>query len=115
MDKYTLKSKLQKQTMQQFMKTLIDISLVKSQKSKKTAFDEDDILNQDIEIHDPSVLGGNKKETPTTFFDVMLDYCFFENDDEPAKVAADMLKATNAALVDDSILRVDKGLQFRSP
>jgi hypothetical protein len=27
------------------------------------------------------------------FFDVMLDYCFFNNDDQPAKVMADVLKS----------------------
>lgn len=49
----------------------------------------------------------------------MLQYCFFENDDEPAKVAADILKPPSETgglgSVDDSILRFDKSLQFRSP
>ena len=44
----------------------------------------------------------------------MLDYCFFENDDEPAKVAAEVLKS-NKDQVDDTIIRKDASLQFRSP
>jgi len=46
----------------------------------------------------------------------MLDYCFFENDDQPTKVAAGALKCpTYPNGIDDSILKIDKSLQFRSP
>jgi len=54
-----------------------------------------------------------------TFFEVMLKYCFFENNDDPAKVAAEVLKPVpfEGAMPDmnDSIIRTDKSLQFRSP
>lgn len=101
-----------------------------------------DIFDQEIDIVDHSesqrrreLTGGNArgnaasgrgqaagtKQAPkssqrSNFFEVMLDYCFFENDDEPAKVAATVLKSTDApSAVDDTILRKDAGLQFRSP
>lgn len=46
----------------------------------------------------------------------MLDYCFFENDDKPAKVAAKvLLKDSRNPNIDDSIIRQDDSLQFRSP
>lgn len=41
----------------------------------------------------------------------MLDYCFFENDDEPARVAATVLKSTaGPSAVDDTVLRKEAGL-----
>jgi hypothetical protein len=39
----------------------------------------------------------------------MLDYCFFENNDEPSNVAAEVLSSVNP-ISDDSILRMDKTL-----
>jgi hypothetical protein len=51
-----------------------------------------------------------------TFFEVMLDFCFFENDDEPAKVAMELLKSDlGSTNIDDSVIRLDRGLQFKSP
>ena len=41
----------------------------------------------------------------------MLDYCFFDNDDEPAKVAATVLRSTaEPSAIDDTILRKDASL-----
>jgi len=41
----------------------------------------------------------------------MLDYCFFENDDGPARVAVEVLRSdAGASNFDDSVLRLDKGL-----
>ena len=46
----------------------------------------------------------------------MLDYCFFENDDQPARVAAEVLKSQSfPSHLDDSMIRMDASLQFRSP
>ena len=41
-----------------------------------------DIFDQEIEVN--SDIAKDKKPTRSNFFEVMLDYCFFENDDEPA-------------------------------
>jgi len=44
----------------------------------------------------------------------MLEYCFFENEDEPARVAAEVLKpwpeGGAASNLDDSVIRMDKSL-----
>ena len=48
-----------------------------------------------------------------TFYEVMLDYCFFDNDDAAAKVAAQILRVGKRA--DDTLLRQNENLQFRTP
>ena len=124
-DKYTMKNKGHKQSIQVFMKSLMEINI--DQQSKKSYFKGGksnnhelmDIFDQEIDVMDLSdkrkEKGGNKP-TRSNFFEVMLDYCFFENDDEPAQVAAEVLKSQNApSNVDDSIIRMDITLQFRSP
>ena len=46
----------------------------------------------------------------------MLDFCFFENDDRASVVAADVLKNKEyPPSVDDSYIRENPSLQFRSP
>ena len=77
------------------MKSLIDISISRGGAKGKSRFNElemVDIFHQDIEIDDPEQRMAGKEGNQETFFDVLLDYCFFENDDEPAKVAAGVLK-----------------------
>ena len=108
------------------MKSLIETSVTKSKEKKKkqpnpfTDLEMIDIYSHDIQIDDPEKKGKDAPSQPeNTFFDIMLQYCFFDNDDEPAKVAAEILKPPSETgglgSVDDSILRFDKSLQFRSP
>lgn len=127
-DKYTMKNKAQKQSIQGFMKALIEMSVARlaDQKQKKpSSFSELEMLeiyNHDINLENPQRPTNQAKEgnqSQDTLFDVMLDYCFFENDDEPAQVAAEILRPVGdsgaSAHIDDSILRKEKNLQFRSP
>jgi len=78
------------------MKSLIDISIQKTAKKSASRFNEldmVDIFSHDIEIDDPEQRNlGESDEKTETFYDVMLDYCFFDNNDEPARVAAEVLK-----------------------
>jgi hypothetical protein len=98
-----------------------------------------DIFDQEIDIADHSEsqrrgehAGGTGRETAgkgqasskkgaqgsqrSNFFEVMLDYCFFQNDDAPAQVAAEVLNGNkDPEKIDDSIIRKDASLQFRSP
>lgn len=46
-----------------------------------------------MDLSDKRKEKGGNKPTRSNFFEVMLDYCFFENDDEPAQVAAEVLKS----------------------
>ena len=121
-DKYTMKNKAQKASIQSFMKSLMDVNINKSDPKKKAAanfndLDMIDIFNQDIEI-DPNSRGGTKQSSKSAkinnFFDVMLEYCFFENEDEPARVAAEILKpwpeSGAPSNLDDSIIRMDRSL-----
>ena len=117
-DKYTMKNKAHKQSIQQFMKSLMEINI--DQQSKKNHFKNNnnhelmDIFDQEIEVN--SDVTKEKKPTRSNFFEVMLDYCFFENDDEPALVAAEVIKSQyQPSNIDDSIIRMDQSLQFRSP
>jgi hypothetical protein len=121
-DKYTMKNKAQKATVQNFMKSLMEISVAKASGKKPSRANElemVDIFNEDIEVDDPQQRAGGREAAQTTFFDVLLDYCFFENDDEPARAAASLLSPVPESgaptNTDDSILRMEKGLQFRSP
>lgn len=75
-----------------------------------------DIFDQEIEINSDMNKDKSTKPTRSNFFEVMLDYCFYENDDEPAQVAAEVIKSQNQpSNIDDSIIRMDVSLQFRSP
>lgn len=77
-----------------FMKSLMEINI--DSQSKKSQFKANksnhelmDIFDQEIDVTDIDHRGKNeneesKKPTRSNFFEVMLDYCFFENDDEPA-------------------------------
>lgn len=63
-DKYTMKNKAQKASIQSFMKSLMDVNINKSDPKKRAAanfndLDMIDIFNQDIEI-DPDSQGGTK-------------------------------------------------------
>ena len=73
-DKYTLKSKQHKSTMQQFMKLLLDVQPASSRKSPKHKSTE---LNLDglSEGPDFSMQRAN-------YFEVMAEFCFFANIDE---------------------------------
>ena len=44
------------------------------------------------------------------FFEIMLEYCFFDNNDKPAKIMADVLKSQPGERLDDSIIRADANL-----
>lgn len=44
------------------------------------------------------------------FFEIMLEYCFFDNNDKPAKIMADVLKSQPGEKLDDSIIRADANL-----
>ena len=47
---------------------------------------------------------------------MLIDYCFFDNDDKPAKIAAAVIKGpTGRHRIDDSLLKSDQALLFRSP
>ena len=118
-DKYTMKSKAQKASAQAFMKSLMDVGLSKAAEKKKAAshfndLDMIDIFNQDIDVDPHSRAAAAKAATKHNFFEVMVEYCFFENEDEPARVAAEILKPwpesgapTN---FDDSAIRMDRSL-----
>jgi len=58
-----------------------------------------------------------RRAKKNSFYEVMLEQCFFENDDSLAKVAADVLvqDAPRGQRVDDSRIRGDDTAQFRSP
>jgi hypothetical protein len=130
-DKYTMKSKAQKAAAQNFMKLLIDASLAmeaKDSRSKAVALlDEfNEIEDQEIEIQDPASGKQRRKarDRQPTYFDVMLECCFFKNNDKPAEAAAAMLAHDAASKVEETsvarlkssrALEVERGLQFKSP
>ena len=114
------------------MKALMDCEGKKTimEDTKRMSYrdsDHDDMLmeicDHDIDIVDHASSrhpGRNKqagKGRKKIFFEVMLDFCFFENDDEASKVAADVLKSKESANqnVDDSYLKDNPSLLFRSP
>lgn len=114
-----MKSKAQKASAQAFMKSLMDVGLSKAAEKKKVAshftdLDMIDIFNQDIDVDPHSRAAAAKAATKHNFFEVMVEYCFLENGDEPARVAAEILKPwpesgapTN---FDDSAIRMDRSL-----
>jgi hypothetical protein len=93
-DKATAKNRAHKASVQQFMKALMDSSINFKKNDQNQMRQADglesqefmDIYDQEIDIKD----GLNGKDDDcegtekATFFDVMIDFCFFENSDKPA-------------------------------
>ena len=83
---------------------------------KKRDIEIMDIFDMEIDVANDAArrreLGQVEKYN---FFEIMLEYCFFENNDRPAKVMADVLKSRPGEQLDDSMIRADQNLQFRSP
>lgn len=66
-DKYTLKSKAHKASLTSFMKSLFDVKIKKSEKRVEL----EDMLDGDLSLQQRSC-----------YFELMCDFCFFENVDQ---------------------------------
>lgn len=110
-DKYTMKSKTQKQATQSFMKLLIDSSL-SQENSQRMSYEIED---EEIEVQDP-----RRKHKEPTYFEVMLGCCFFQNSDRPADAAADLLSNEQEYKISSKqksliVLEGEKSYQFKTP
>lgn len=74
-----------------------------------------EIEDQEIEIKDPSYsLRKSKKSKEPSYFEVMLNCCFFENTDEPSDAAAELLKNdpemnNNSVIQSMSVIERERG------
>lgn len=75
-DKYTMKSKNHKATLTNFMKCLLDVNVCKkAQSPKQPRIDLDGGAGLSDGGADLSIIRGN-------YFEVMADFCFFNNDED---------------------------------
>ena len=94
-DKYTLKSKAHKNSMNNFMKSLMDVKLRKNLNKSRGSHAEkrsggpgspefaDDI--NEINEADLSGLQGQRPSGFSSYFEVMTEFCFFDNVDTAYK------------------------------
>ena len=95
-DKYTLKSKSHKASMTTFMKMLMDVKLGRNshtspnisrshhhkRKSSPGSPEFDDLMN------DNDLSGNVMSQQPGSYFEIMAEFCFFENVDTNYKLAS---------------------------
>lgn len=95
------------------MKSLMEVSVVKKRKADIEIMD---IFDMEIDVANEAA---KRKEMghleKYNFFDVMLDYCFFDNDDKAAQTLAGVYKSAPGVKLTDGSIRADPSLQFRSP
>ena len=89
-DKYTLKSKSHKNSMNNFMKSLMDVKLRKNLERSRISERRSGPGSpemEDVNEHDLSSQANRKENTfqMTSYFEIMTEFCFFDNVDTAYK------------------------------
>mmetsp|Transcript_30592 Transcript_30592/g.30046 ORF Transcript_30592/g.30046 Transcript_30592/m.30046 type:complete len:223 (-) Transcript_30592:553-1221(-) len=101
-DKFTMKSKGQKNSMNAFMKILLEVKVTNKQNKhpNNNHLELEDIDDSQISIH-----------SKNNFFEILCEFCFFSNEDPSQQAPTDHLLKKHQNPIDKHDMYIDK-LQF---